>query len=261
MTDEPTPGGRAARGRWAGRDERKDAVRNRVWQSLEDTGAGVGSVFSSIPDFVGADRAASLLASLPFWANAGIVKSNPDRAQGPVRLRALLDGKRVYTPVPELVADYPFVELDPERLRAQGIAFEEVMHSPGALRHGRPLQFEDMEPMDVLVVGCVAVTRAGGRTGKGAGFADLELGIFRELGLVPGHAPLVTTVHTIQVVDDADVVMAGHDSPLDWIVTPDEVIETRTAYPTPTGVDWSSVQPDQFETIPFLREVMRKTRG
>jgi 5-formyltetrahydrofolate cyclo-ligase len=129
------------------------------------------------------------------------------------------------------------------------------------LRHGIPLQFDEMEPMDVLVVGCVAVTRAGGRTGKGAGFADLELGIFRELDLVPAHAPLVTTVHSIQVVPDTDVVMAGHDSPLDWIITPDDVIETLTAYPTPTGVDWDAVQPDQFDNIPFLREVMRRITG
>ena len=40
-----------------------------------------------------------------------------------------------------------------------------------------------MEKLDFCVVGCVAVTRRGGRTGKGAGFADLEHGIFRELGL------------------------------------------------------------------------------
>ena len=46
--------------------------------------------------------------------------------------------------------------------------------------------------------------------------------------------------------------MVGHDTPLDWIVTPDEVIETRTSYPRPGGVDWSSVQPDQLAGIPFL---------
>lgn len=247
-----------AEGRWAGRDGRKDVVRNRVWTELEATSAAIGSAFSSIPNFVGADAAAQRLAALPFWKNASIVKSNPDAAQGPVRLRALQDGKRVYTPVPELLADFPFVELDPVRLTASGIAFEDVMYADGSLKYGKPLQFEDMEPMDVLVVGCVAVTRNGGRTGKGAGFADLELGIFRELGLVPAHAPLVTTVHQLQVVSNDDVVMAGHDSPLDWIVTPDEVIETMTAYPTPTGVEWSAVRDDQFADIPFLREVMRK---
>ena len=33
-----------------------------------------------------------------------------------------------------------------------------------------------MPKLDFCVVGCVAVTRSGGRTGKGAGFADLEQG-------------------------------------------------------------------------------------
>jgi 5-formyltetrahydrofolate cyclo-ligase len=247
--------------RWAGRDTRKDVVRRRVWDTLTETGAGVGETRSRIPDFVGADRAASRLAGLPFWQAAALVKSNPDPAQAPVRLRALQDGKRVYTPVPELVTDVPFVELDPERLRDQGIAFEDVMYAEGALAHGRPLHFEQMEPMDVVVVGCVAVTRSGGRTGKGAGFADLELGIFRELGILPTGTPLVTTVHPLQVVDEADVVMERHDSPLDWIVTPDEVIETKSVHPAPAGVDWSIVQPDQFENIPFLRDVKARLNG
>ena len=52
------------------------------------------------------------------------------------------------------------------------------------MQHGEPIAFEDMPALDFCVVGCVAVTRRGGRTGKGAGFADLEQGIFRELGKV-----------------------------------------------------------------------------
>ena len=70
----------------------------------------------------------------------------------------------------------------------------------------------------------------------------------------------MTTVHSIQVVDDERVVMVGHDTPLDWIVTPDEVIETHTGYPTPGGVDWGAVQPDQLDGIPFLKDV-RSGRG
>ena len=112
--------------------------------------------------------------------------------------------------------------------------------------------------MDVFVVGCVAVTRSGGRTGKGAGFADLELGIFRELGLVPDGAPLVTTVHGCQVVPDDRVVMLGHDSALHFIATPDELIATQTPFRQPVGVDWDQVQPDQFEAIPFLRDLRRE---
>jgi 5-formyltetrahydrofolate cyclo-ligase len=109
-----------------------------------------------------------------------------------------------------------------------------------------------MKPFDLVVVGCVAVTRQGGRTGKGGGFADLELGIFRELGLVKPGVPIVTTVHAAQVVNDDRVVMVAHDSALNWIITPDEVIETNTPYPQPTGVHWEVVQPDQFTNIPIL---------
>jgi len=79
-------------------------------------------------------------------------------------------------------------------------------------------------------VGCVAVTRAGGRTGKGGGFADLELGIFRELGKVGPETEIATTVHSSQVVDDARLPMMPHDSALHWIATEKELIDTKTAF-------------------------------
>ena len=112
-----------------------------------------------------------------------------------------------------------------------------------------------MEKLDFVVVGCVAVTRAGGRTGKGGGFADLELGIFRELGKIGPETPIATTVHSSQVVDDRRLPMMGHDSALNFIATERELIDTRTPYGQPTGVDWDRVQPDQYDNIPFLREL------
>jgi 5-formyltetrahydrofolate cyclo-ligase len=244
--------------RWQGRNSDKDVVRTDVWSALESQAVAIGSPWSRIPNFEGAERAAERLAELEIWKRAHIVKSNPDAPQIPVRLRALQEGKLLYTPVPELVADFPFVLLDPEVLARHGIPFEEVAASEGAVRHGQPVQFQEMRPMDLIVVGCVAVTRNGGRIGKGGGFADLELGIFRELGLVPPTTPILTTVHGLQVVDDRRVLMIAHDSPLDWIITPDEVIETRTTYPQPHGVDWESVQADQYRDIPFLVELRQE---
>lgn len=240
------------RGRWDGRDPGKDVVRHDVWAALDASGAAVGPTWSHIPDFVGAEQAAARLAELAFWRAAAVVKCNPDPPQAPVRVRALREGKRLYTPVPYLSDALPYVRLDPADLEARGIAFEEVADAEGFLRHGTLVRFEEMEPLDVCVVGCVAVTPSGGRTGKGGGFADLELGIFRELGWVRPETPVVTTVHAVQVVEAGRVTMAGHDNPLHWIVTPDEVIETRTAYPIPSGVAWEAVQPDQFDDIPFL---------
>ena len=112
--------------------------------------------------------------------------------------------------------------------------------------------------LDFVVVGCVAVTRAGGRTGKGGGFADLELGIFRELGKVRADTPIATTVHSSQIVDDRRLPMMPHDSALNYIATEKELIATRTPYTQPHGVDWDRVQPDQYENIPFLKALRER---
>ena len=141
----------------------KDQVRARVWGALESSGAAVGSPWSAIPNYKGADDAARILAGLPEFREAQVVKSNPDPAQGPFRLAALRAGKKLYTPVPELVQDTPFVLLDPEVLAHNGVAFEEVENASGFLQHGLRVEFRDIEPIDFFVVGCVAVTRAGGR--------------------------------------------------------------------------------------------------
>lgn len=244
--------------RWAGRNAGKDALRAEVWGGLESAAVNVGPVWSRIPNFAGADLAAWNLAQLPQWKAACIVKCNPDPPQIPVRLRALYDGKIVYAPVPELTAAHPFVCLDPKVLAERGVAFETAATSQGFLAHGEPVQFEEIPRLDFVVVGCVAVTCTGGRTGKGGGFADLELGIFRELGKVQPGTPIATTVHSSQVVDDARLPMMSHDSPLDFIATEAELVVTGTNLDQPRGVDWERVQPDQYRNIPFLAALRDK---
>ncbi len=241
--------------RWMGRNAEKDSLREMVWRALESQGASVGEIWGSIPDFRGASDAAERLAQLPVWKDAQVVKSNPDKSQEPVRLRALVDGKRLYMPVPQLAQELPFVRLDPVALVAKGVSFAEAASIEGALMHGERVNFSDMEQMDVLVVGCVACGRRGGRTGKGAGFADLELGIFSELGLVAPSAPIVTTVHDLQIVSDEALPLQGHDFPLDLIVTPSQVVVTEYRHVRPRGVTWSAVREDQFQDIPFLSEL------
>jgi len=240
------------RARWKGRNSEKDILRSEVWSLLEERSVSIGPVWSRIPNFIGADKAAQRLAELQIWKAAKVVKSNPDPPQIPVRLRALEDGKLVYVPVPELVKDYPFIELDPNKLQRNGIPFEEVAPIEGAMEHGRKVGFQDMKPFDLAVVGCVAASRNGGRSGKGGGFADLEMGIFREMGLISADTPIVTTTHSLQVKENERVIMVAHDTPLDWIITPDEVIETQTMIAQPEGINWDTIKSDQYENIPFL---------
>ncbi|MDR3375108.1 MAG: 5-formyltetrahydrofolate cyclo-ligase [Ancalomicrobiaceae bacterium] len=243
------------RTKWQRRHAGKAAIRAEIWTYLETSGIGIAPIRDHIPNFHGAEAAAAHLASAPFWGPARIVKCNPDPPQIPVRRRALEDGKLLYAPIPNLSDDLPFVELDPEDLARRNISFADAAVAEVFVEVGRRVRFQEMKPMDVLCVGCVAVTRTGGRTGKGAGFADLELGIFRALNLIATGAPLVTTVHSSQVVDEAGVIMQAHDSPLHYIATQDELIATHTAITLPAAIDWDRVQPDQFEAIPFLRQL------
>jgi 5-formyltetrahydrofolate cyclo-ligase len=241
--------------RWAGRNNAKDIVRAEVWRALGDQGVSVGPTYDHIPNFVGADMAAKRLSELEEWKKARVVKCNPDPPQIPVRLRALYDGKLLFSPVPYLTKGFPYLRIDPDKLAAKGIDFETAATAQGFLQHGEPIAFEDMPTLDFCVVGCVAVTRAGGRTGKGAGFADLEQGIFRELGKASKTTSIATTVHSSQVVEDSRVVMEAHDSALHFIATETELIATETSHPQPDGVAWEKIRPDQYADIPFLRAI------
>jgi 5-formyltetrahydrofolate cyclo-ligase len=245
---------------WAGRHRGKDALREEIWRLLKQQAASPSDPFGHIPDFIGSEQAAERLAELPVWRQARVVKANPDTAQAPVRLRALRDGKILYMAVPRLIDARCFVELIADDLARREVDLASASRWQAALEHGRLVTFEEMRPIDLVVTGCVAVTRNGGRTGKGAGFADLELGMLRQLNLLRPGTPIVTTVHALQVVGEARLPMQRHDSALDWIVTPDEAIETHTPYPQPSGIDWDTVQPDQYEAIPALK-ALRAARG
>ena len=55
--------------------------------------------------------------------------------------------------------------------------------------------------------------------------------------------------------------MESHDSALAFIATELELIETRTPFRQPAGVDWDKVRPDQFADIPFLSELRASLEG
>jgi 5-formyltetrahydrofolate cyclo-ligase len=117
--------------RWAGRNGAKAAIRKRVWSGLAEAQVNVGPVFDRIPNFVGADVAAKRLSELDEWRRARVVKCNPDPPQIPVRLRALYDGKLLFSPVPYLSKGFPYLRIDPEKLAAKGVDFETAATAQG----------------------------------------------------------------------------------------------------------------------------------
>ncbi|ETW93018.1 MAG: hypothetical protein ETSY1_41070 [Candidatus Entotheonella factor] len=106
---------------WSGHHEAKDRLRSQVWTALQAQGAALGNPVGHIPRFAGAEQAAERLATLPCWSRARVIKSNPDRAQEPVRLRALQDGKQLYMAVPRLTKPRCFVALEAATLAQQGV--------------------------------------------------------------------------------------------------------------------------------------------
>ena len=245
----------SCKGDWSGRDRAKDAARERAWSALEASGAArdAGGPRGRIPDFDGAEAAADWLAATLEWRRAAVVKCNPDPPQAPVRRRALEDGKTLYVPVPCLTADTPFLKLAPAALAAAGVPFADASDAAGAARHGEPVRFDEMEPFGIAVCGTVAAARDGGRLGKGGGFADLEMGVFRHFGWMTAATPVATSVHEAQVVDALDVALDAWDVPLDLVATPGGLVRTGTALPKPRcTVAWDAVRADQLRDIPFL---------
>ena len=78
------------------------------------------------------------------------------------------------------------------------------------LTAGQPARVEDLGHVDVVGCGTVAVNRVGVRVGKGGGYSDIELGLLIEAGSVDDATTIVTTVHSLQVLD-AELPETTHD--------------------------------------------------
>jgi 5-formyltetrahydrofolate cyclo-ligase len=231
----------------AGIDEAKQALRTQVWDLLEREHAVDRGVQGHIPAFTGADAAATRLAGLAAWRAVRVIKAVPDRAQQPVRERALRDGKLLYMAVPMLADDRPFYVLDPGSLTVPPPV---AASREGAARVAQKIAVEQMRPVDMVVCGSVAVNRDGARLGKGAGYSDIEVALLQEAGLIGPRTVIVTTVHPLQVVDEA-IPETKHDFSVDLIVTAGEVIECGPPR-RPHGLYWEHLTPATIAAIPVL---------
>jgi len=204
-----------------------------------------------IPNFTGAEAAAERLRGVPQWQRATTVKANPDSAQLPVRQRALQDGKTVYMAVPRLAEPEPFFALDPEALTESP---RKAASISGAARSAKRVTLADLSPVDLVVMGSVAVGEDGARLGKGGGFADLEFALATAAGLIGPQAVCVTTVHAIQVRPAGTIPLTAHDVPVDFVITPERVIDCRDRQPgrPAPGIRWADLTEEKIAAIPLL---------
>jgi 5-formyltetrahydrofolate cyclo-ligase len=242
----------------------KAALRDEAWQAIRRAGATrFPGPENRIPNFVGAEAAAQRLRETGEWERARTVKANPDSPQLPVRQRVLEDGKTLFMAVPRLADDKPFFLLDPERL---DVPPRRAVSIKGAGIHGHPVDVTELEPVDLVVTGCVAVDREGARLGKGGGFSDLEYAVAFEAGLVGPDTVVATTVHEAQVVDAGHIPVTAHDFRLDLIVTPERVIRCRHPHGPRgrqhrPGVRWDELSDEKIAAIPLLGRLRPATPG
>ncbi len=235
----------------------KGTIREEVWTALEQAQVvRPQSVHDKIPDFYGTAAAAQRVFALDIWQRAQVVKSNPDKAQRPLRQRALEQGKLLYMAVPRLRQERCFIELDPAQLRCTPAQAATI---GGAFQYGRPVYVAEMRPVDLVISGSVAVNRQGVRLGKGGGYADLEYGLASAAGLVTAATPVITTIHPLQVLNEP-LPRADHDVPLTYAVTPEEVIQCPGAWPPPAGIYWSALTAEKIAAIPALQK-LRESGG
>jgi len=231
--------------------EEKDKIRHEVWRKLEELGLArfPRPVYGRIPNFIGAERAASRLLNLREYIDAKVVKVSPDSPQRYVRYRCLLDGKILIMPTPRLRMG--FMILDPSKIPRRML--ERASTIRGAFRYGRIIDPEEIPKVDLIVTGSVAVSRDGIRIGKGGGYGELEYAILREFGKVDEDTPIMTNVHDIQVYERLP--SDPYDLTMDYIATPTDLIRVKRRRNRPKGILWSLLDEKKLNEIPLLRRL------
>ena len=229
----------------------KNEIREKVWSKLQqEKAARFPGAEGRIPNFIGAETCARVIAQVQFWKRAKVLKVNPDSPQRAIRQKALEEGKIIYMAVPRLRSDKPFIELDPKKLQCSAYAASSIK---GATKFGRPVNLDEIRKIDLIVCGSVAVNRKGARVGKGGGYSDLELALLTEEGKIDRSTPIVTSVHSLQIVNE-EIPMTEHDIPLSAIVTSDKFIKIAPDLPRPKGIYWNLLPREKIDAIPVLQK-------
>ena len=228
----------------------EEEIRQNIWSVMQRKKvARFPGAQGRIPNFIGAEMCARLLAEKSYWKRARALKANPDSPQRAIRHKALAEGKIVYMAVPRLRDQKPFIELDPAKLNCSPYTASSIQ---GAAKFGRLIGLDEITKIDLIICGSVAVNRRGARVGKGGGYSDLEFALLTENQKISAKMPIVTSVHPLQIVDE-DLPMTEHDITLNAIITPGEIIEIDTAFPRPKGIYWRMLPPEKIQAIPILK--------
>jgi 5-formyltetrahydrofolate cyclo-ligase len=234
---------------------RKAQIRNRVWDLLRRQAIVRGpGVYGRTPRFRGASQSAARLRTSDLWRQAQRVLVLRERVLEGVRQAAIEDGKQLL--IPDLRRQEPgwVLEVDARGLdsAATGAVARDAEYADAPYLRGR-----EVEPVDLMVVGAVAVSGDGDRVGKGRGEADLVYALGRERGFLGPETPVVVLVHDLQVVEGVGA-REPTDLPIDLIVTPERLIRVDPILMRPKGLHPSMITPQRLRDFPGLRAILER---
>lgn len=200
---------------------RRERLRRRVWHLMEEAGVLTFplEVFGRVPNFIGAEQAAELLAQQPEFEQAKVVFVSPDHVLRRVRELVLLQGKVLAVSLPRKLAQYSkhgILQITERR------AVKAAASIDNFLRYGQPLSL----PVDLAVLSSVVVDRFGNRITTRQEFGDRDWKALIDSGFVHDGTKIATLVHPLQFADDLSKWITDKDVKAHLIVTPEEVIRT-----------------------------------
>ena len=202
-------------------------IRHEVWERMERGRLTLRPrpCYYRVPNFVGVSEATRRLETLPEFAAARCVLCASDQVLEEARRRVLSTGRRL-----ALIHQDALWEVS--SLDAQ--EYDTLLWLNRVAELGRPLE----TPVDLILVGSIAVDERGLRVGRREAPEEDLLRALLGTALVPEATPVGTLVHETQVY--ARIPARGARGPrVSVVVTPERVIRCA-ALPVAVGVGQAS---------------------
>ncbi len=198
---------------------RRERLRRRIWHLMENAGVLTFplEVFGRVPNFVGAEQAAELLAQQPEFTQAKVVFVSSDHVLRRVRELVLEHGKVLAVSLPQRLISRnkcPLLQITERR------AIKAAVKVDNFLRYGQPLSI----PVDLAVLSSVVVDRLGNRLTPRQEFGDRVWQMLVDSGFVHERTKIATIAHPLQFADDLAKWVTEKDVKAHLIVTPEEVV-------------------------------------
>ncbi len=198
---------------------RRERLRRRIWHLLKDAKVLTFPLnpWGHVPNFVGAEAAATLLAEQPEFMQAKVVFVSAEPVLRRMRELVLERGKVLAVPLPlKMVRKgfFPFLQITERK------AIKAAAKVTKFLRYGQPLSL----PIDLAVLSSVVADRQGHRLAPFRQLGDPLWQRLVESGFVSEKTKIATLLHPLQFADDLAKWITDQDVRVHLIVTPEEVL-------------------------------------